>query len=90
MRRCGGIPGTFDDAVRKAADEAEVQGWHVISDTAGEDGPEAPRDVMQGYALLIDEACAAICRRLLACVRAGWGRRRGRRHLRVSLGAIWR
>jgi diaminopropionate ammonia-lyase len=51
------LPGTFDDAVRKAADEAEVQGWHVISDTGGEDGPEAPRDVMQGYALLIDEAC---------------------------------
>jgi diaminopropionate ammonia-lyase len=52
------MPGTFDDAVRKAAAEAATQGWHVISDTGNEGGSDAPRHVMQGYALLIEEACA--------------------------------
>ena len=55
--------GTFDDAVRKAASDAAAQGWHVVSDTSADGSFEAPRDVMQGYCLIADEAlsqCAGI------------------------------
>ena len=52
------VPGTFDDAVRNAAADAAAHAWHVISDTANEDNTDAPRDVMQGYSLMIDEACS--------------------------------
>jgi diaminopropionate ammonia-lyase len=52
------VPGTFDDAVRNAAADAAAHAWHVISDTAGEDCAGAARDVMQGYSLMIDEACS--------------------------------
>jgi diaminopropionate ammonia-lyase len=52
------IPGTFDDAVRKAASEAARQGWQVVPDTSSEGGSDVPRDVMQGYAVLIDEAAS--------------------------------
>jgi diaminopropionate ammonia-lyase len=57
------LPGTFDDAVRKAASDAAAQGWHVVSDTSADGSFEAPRDVMQGYCLIADEAlsqCAGI------------------------------
>jgi diaminopropionate ammonia-lyase len=50
------IAGTFDDAVRQAAADAAVHGWHVIPDTSTGGSTEAPRDVMQGYCLIIDEA----------------------------------
>ena len=50
------IPGTFDDAVRKAASDAAKHGWQVVPDTSREGGSEVPHDVMQGYTLLIDEA----------------------------------
>jgi diaminopropionate ammonia-lyase len=52
------VAGTFDDAVRKAAADAAAHAWHVISDTACEGCPEAPRDVMQGYCLMLEEACS--------------------------------
>jgi diaminopropionate ammonia-lyase len=52
------VPGTFDDAVRKAASDAAANAWHIVSDTACEGCSEAPRDVMQGYSLMIDEACS--------------------------------
>jgi diaminopropionate ammonia-lyase len=52
------LPGTFDDAVRKASADAAAQGWHVVPDTSAEGGREVPRDVMQGYALIADEALA--------------------------------
>jgi diaminopropionate ammonia-lyase len=57
------VPGTFDDAVRKAAADAAAQGWHVVSDTSADGSFEAPRDVMEGYCLIADEAlsqCAGI------------------------------
>src|SRR5262249_15345743 len=57
------VSGTFDDAVRKAASDAKAQGWHVVSDTSADGSFEAPRDVMQGYALIADEAlsqCAGL------------------------------
>jgi diaminopropionate ammonia-lyase len=50
------IAGTFDDAVRQAAADATAHAWHVVSDTSYEGCSDAPRDVMQGYSLMIDEA----------------------------------
>jgi diaminopropionate ammonia-lyase len=50
------VDGSFDDAVRKAAQTAAEQGWHVIPDTSDGQIVEAPRNVTQGYMLLVDEA----------------------------------
>jgi diaminopropionate ammonia-lyase len=52
------VTGSFDDAVRQAAADAAAQGWHVVPDTAPDNRSPATRDVMQGYSLLIDEACS--------------------------------
>jgi diaminopropionate ammonia-lyase len=50
------VPGNYDDAVRQAASDAASQGWHVVSDTSYEGYTEVPRNVMQGYAVMADEA----------------------------------
>jgi diaminopropionate ammonia-lyase len=50
------VPGNYDDAVRAAARTAEQEGWFVVSDTSYEGYTEVPRDVMQGYRLMAEEA----------------------------------
>jgi diaminopropionate ammonia-lyase len=50
------VPGTYDDAVRQAAEAAGINGWQVVSDTSYEGYTEIPRDVMQGYGIIVDEA----------------------------------
>ncbi len=50
------VPGTYDDAVREAARTAEREGWFVVSDTSWPGYTETPRDVMQGYRVMADEA----------------------------------
>ena len=50
------VPGTYDDAVRAAAAEAELQGWLIVSDTSWPGYTEVPRLIMQGYRLMADEA----------------------------------
>ena len=52
------VPGTYDDAVRRAASDAATYGWFVVSDTSYEGYIDVPRDVMQGYSLMADEAMA--------------------------------
>jgi diaminopropionate ammonia-lyase len=54
------VPGTYDDAVRAAQQTAEREGWFVVSDTSYPGYTEVPRDVMQGYRLMADEAAEAI------------------------------
>ncbi len=49
------VSGTYDDAVRRAADDAARNGWQVISDTSYEGYTDVPRDVMQGYGVIMDE-----------------------------------
>ena len=49
-------PGSYDDAVRTAFAVAAAEGWHVIPDTTDGRVMEAPRDVMQGYAVMAAEA----------------------------------
>ncbi len=50
------VPGTYDDAVREAHRQAHAEGWFVVSDTSYPGYTEVPRDVMQGYRLMADEA----------------------------------
>jgi len=50
------FPGTYDDGVRRVAVDAAAQGWTVVSDTAYEGYTDIPRDVMQGYSLMVEEA----------------------------------
>ncbi len=50
------VPGTYDDAVRRADADGARNGWHVVSDTSYEGYTEIPRDVMQGYSLMVQEA----------------------------------
>ena len=50
------VPGNYDDAVREADRQAKANGWFVVSDTSYPGYTEVPRDVMQGYRLMADEA----------------------------------
>ena len=50
------VPGTYDDAVRACAADARAYGWFVVSDTSWPGYTELPRDIMQGYRLMADEA----------------------------------
>jgi diaminopropionate ammonia-lyase len=50
------VPGNYDHAVRACAQEAEREAWFVVSDTSWPGYTEVPRDVMQGYRLMADEA----------------------------------
>ena len=54
------VPGNYDDSVRKAAEDAATNGWFVISDTSWEGYVDAPRDVMHGYTVMVDEVCDQI------------------------------
>jgi len=48
--------GNYDDSVRQADADAKLLGRHVISDTSYEGYMDVPRDVMQGYQLMVEEA----------------------------------
>lgn len=50
------VTGNYDDSVRKAAEDAAANGWTVVSDTSWDGYTEIPRDVMQGYGVMIAEA----------------------------------
>lgn len=48
--------GNYDDAVRQAAEDAARLGRFVVSDTSYPGYMDVPKDVMQGYAVMADEA----------------------------------
>ncbi|MCR0982263.1 diaminopropionate ammonia-lyase [Roseomonas populi] len=50
------VPGNYDDSVRAAEAMAQENGWHVVSDTSWPGYTEVPREVMQGYRLMAEEA----------------------------------
>ena len=50
------VPGNYDEAVRTCARDAAKEGWFVVSDTSWTGYTEVPRDVMQGYRLIAEEA----------------------------------
>ncbi len=49
------LDGSYDDAVRHAANQAEMNGWTVIQDTAWDDYTSVPISIMQGYSTLLTE-----------------------------------
>jgi diaminopropionate ammonia-lyase len=54
------VPGHYDGAVREAAAVAGREDWLVVSDTSWPGYTEVPRDVMQGYRLMAEEAMEAL------------------------------
>jgi diaminopropionate ammonia-lyase len=54
------ISGNYDDSVERAADDAETHGWQVVSDTSYPGYTEVPREVMSGYAVMVDESIHAL------------------------------
>ena len=50
------IDGTYDDSVRQAAEDAETNGWIVVSDTSWPGYEEIPAWVKQGYTVCMGEA----------------------------------
>ena len=48
--------GNYDDAVRAADVAAKEHGWFVVSDTSYPGYTDVPRDVMQGYSVMVEEA----------------------------------
>lgn len=49
------IDGTYDDAVYQVNEDAQKNGWQVVSDTAWEGYEEIPIWVMQGYTTMFSE-----------------------------------
>jgi len=49
------VAGNYDDSVAEAADLAAKNHWEVVSDTSCYGYEEIPRDVMQGYGIMVDE-----------------------------------
>jgi threonine dehydratase len=49
------VTGNYDESVQEAARLADVNGWQVVSDTSYEGYKDIPRDVMQGYGIIVDE-----------------------------------
>lgn len=54
------VPGNYDDAVRKAAEDAAANDYFVVSDTSYPGYMEVPKDVMQGYTVMVQEAIEQI------------------------------
>jgi diaminopropionate ammonia-lyase len=52
--------GNYDDSVQQADHDAKANGWFVISDTSYPGYMDIPRDVMQGYQLMVHEAVSAL------------------------------
>ncbi len=50
------VEGNYDDAVRRAAEDAEKYGWYIVSDTSWEGYEEIPTWIMQGYTSILLEA----------------------------------
>ena len=49
------IKGNYDDSVRLAAEVADNNDYTVVSDTSYEGYTDIPKDVMQGYTVMVDE-----------------------------------
>ena len=49
------VAGTYDDAVERAARDAQTPRWQVISDSSYPGYTDVPRDVIAGYTVMIDE-----------------------------------
>lgn len=50
------VDGNYDDAVRQCEEDAQYNGWQVVSDTSWPGYEDVPRWVMQGYTTMLAEA----------------------------------
>ena len=50
------VDGDYGESVRKAAEDAALNGWLIVSDTSWPGYAEIPRHVMAGYTLMSSEA----------------------------------
>jgi diaminopropionate ammonia-lyase len=50
------VDGNYDDAVRQVYQDAQRNGWEVVSDTSWEGYEDIPKWVMQGYTTMLSEA----------------------------------
>jgi len=50
------VDGNYDDAVRRINEDAQINGWQVVSDTSWPGYEEIPTWVMQGYTTMLSEA----------------------------------
>jgi diaminopropionate ammonia-lyase len=50
------VTGNYDDSIKEIAVAAEENGWFIVSDTSYEGYLDVPRDVMQGYTVMVEEA----------------------------------
>ena len=49
-------PGLYEESLARALADAAANGWHLVSDTAGEDFTGTQLDILNGYTMLMDEA----------------------------------
>jgi len=54
------VSGNYDDSVAEAQRVADEKGWIVVSDTSYPGYTEIPKDVMQGYELMVAEALSSM------------------------------
>lgn len=54
------VDGVYDDAVAQAAADAKAGEWFVVSDTSYTGNMDTPRDVMQGYTVMVEEAISQL------------------------------
>jgi len=59
------VAGNYDDAVRQAARDAAAEGRFVVSDTSYPGYTEVPRDVMQGYTVMVEEVLRQLPQEIL-------------------------
>lgn len=52
--------GNYDDAVHQVDQDRRENGWFLISDTSYPGYTDVPRDVMQGYQIMVDEAAVQL------------------------------
>ena len=50
------VDGNYDESVKQASLDAMKNNWFVVSDTSYDGYLDVPKDVMQGYSVMVDEA----------------------------------
>ena len=64
-------------SVELCRDEADANGWFVVSDTSWPGYRQPPHDVMSGYGIMVDEIVEVMENSSDARLLAGWGWRFG-------------
>lgn len=56
------VDGDYDASVRRTREDADANGWFVVSDTSWEGYTDPPRDVMAGYGVMAREIADALAK----------------------------